>query len=54
MKLSEYIKDNRVALLTSVIGAAFFSILLLFWDVGSSEIVLLWTCFFIAIIYNSL
>jgi len=28
MKLSEYIKDNRVALLTSVIGAAFFSILL--------------------------
>lgn len=35
MKLSEYIKDNRVALLTSVIGAAFFSILLLFGMLGA-------------------
>ena len=52
MKLSEYIKDNRVALLTSVIGAAFFSILLLFWDVGSSEIVLLWTCFFLLLLFT--
>lgn len=54
MKLSEYIKDNRVALLTSVIGAAFFSILLLFWDVGSSEIVLLWTCFFLLLLFTIL
>ena len=30
MKLSEYIKDNRVALLTSVIGAAFFSIAIIY------------------------
>lgn len=35
MKLSEYIKDNRVALLTSVIGAAFFLFFCFFGMLGA-------------------
>lgn len=52
MKFSDYIKDKKMVLFVNLIGAVFFSELLLLWGVGSSEIFLLWTCFILLLLFT--
>lgn len=54
MKLLDYIKDNQVILLICFAGGLFFSAMLSFFDIGLSEIVLLWICFVIIVFFTML
>lgn len=45
MKFSDYIKDHSKFLLICFAGGLFFSVLLFFFGIGTSELLLLWLCF---------
>lgn len=52
MNFSEYIKDKKVVLLVSFVGAILFSELLHFWDVEGDEIFLLWIYFILLLTFT--
>ncbi|MDD3338802.1 MAG: sensor histidine kinase [Lachnospiraceae bacterium] len=52
MKFSDYMKDNQITLLICFSGSLFFSILLFFWGISLSEIILLWICFAIIVSFT--
>lgn len=52
MKFSDYMKDNQITLLICFAGCLFFSVLLFFWGIGLSEIILLWVCFAIIVSFT--
>ncbi|MBD5484524.1 MAG: HAMP domain-containing histidine kinase [Lachnospiraceae bacterium] len=45
MKFSDYINDNKKILLICLAGGLLFSVLLFFFGLGTSELLLLWLCF---------
>lgn len=45
MKFSDYIKDHSKILLICFASGLFFSVLLFFFGIGTSELLLLWLCF---------
>lgn len=52
MKISDYMNDNKVTLLICFAGGLFFSVLLFFFGIGLSELVLLLVCFIIIIFFT--
>lgn len=52
MKFSDYMNDNKVTLLICFAGGLFFSVLLFFFGIGLSELILLWICFIIIIFFT--
>lgn len=49
MKFSDYMKDNQITLIICFAGSLFFAVLLFFWGISLSEIILLWACFAIIV-----
>ena len=45
MKFSDYINDNKKILLICLASGLLFSVLLFFFGLGTSELLLLWLCF---------
>lgn len=54
MKFSDYINDNKIVLLICFAGGLFFSVLLFFFGVTPAELVLLWFCFILIILFTML
>lgn len=52
MKFSDYMKDNQITLIICFAGSLFFAILLFFWGISLSEIILLWVCFAIIVSFT--
>lgn len=54
MKFSDYIHDNKSVLLVCFTGALLFSVLLFSFGMGTSEMILLWMCFIIIVLFSIL
>ena len=52
MKFSDYINDHKIILLICFAGGLFFSVLLFFFGIGASELLLLWLCFIGVLVFT--
>ena len=52
MKFSDYINDHKIILLICFAGSLFFSVLLFFFGIGASELLLLWLCFIVVLFFT--